>query len=86
MITVSEAFSILQNNLPTLKEENCSLIEDRKKTLSQSIHSPIHMPPFRQSAMDGYAVGIHDKLNYQIIGEIKAGDAESFVLHPGQAV
>ncbi len=44
------------------------------------------MPPFRQSAMDGYAVGIHDKLTYQIIGEIKAGDAESFVLQPGQAV
>ena len=86
MITVSEAFSILQNNLPTLKEENCSLLEARKKTLSQSIHSPIHMPPFRQSAMDGYAVGIHDKLTYQIIGEIKAGDAESFVLQPGQAV
>lgn len=86
MITVSEAFSILQNNLPTLKEENCSLLEARKKTLSQSIHSPIYMPPFRQSAMDGYAVGIHDKLTYQIIGEIKAGDAESFVLQPGQAV
>jgi hypothetical protein len=31
MITVSEAFSILQNNLPTLKEENCSLLEARKK-------------------------------------------------------
>lgn len=86
MITVSEAFSILQNNLPTLKEENCSLLEARKKTLSQSIHSPIHMPPFRQSAMDGYAVGIHDKLTYQIIGEIKAGDAEFFILQPGQAV
>ena len=86
MITVSEAFSILQNNLPTLKEENCSLLEARKKTLSQSIHSPIHMPPFRQSAMDGYAVGIHDKLTYEINGEIKAGDAESFVLQPGQAV
>ena len=86
MITVSEAFSILQNNLPTLKEENCSLLEARKKTLSQSIHSPIHMPPFRQSAMDGYAVGIHDKLTCEIIGEIKAGDAESFVLQPGQAV
>lgn len=86
MITVSEAFSILQNNLPTPKEENCSLLEARKKTLSQSIFSPIHMPPFRQSAMDGYAVCIHDKLTYEIIGEIKAGDAESFVLQRGQAV
>lgn len=86
MITVSEAFSILQNNLPTPQEENSALLEARKKILSQSILSPIHMPPFRQSAMDGYAVCIHDNLTYQIIGEIKAGDAESFVLKPGQAV
>ncbi|VXC12638.1 Molybdopterin molybdenumtransferase [Flavobacterium sp. 9R] len=86
MITVSEAFSILKNNIPTPQEENSALLEARKKTLSQSILSPIHMPPFRQSAMDGYAVGIHDKLTYQIIGEIKAGDAESFILKPGQAV
>lgn len=86
MITVSEAFLILQNTIPSPKEENCSLLEARKKTLSQSILSPIHMPPFRQSAMDGYAVGIHDKLTYEIIGEIKAGDAESFDLQPGQAV
>lgn len=86
MITVSEAFSILQNNLPTPQEENSALLEARKKILSRSILSPIHMPPFRQSAMDGYAVCIHDNLTYQIIGEIKAGDAESFVLQPGQAV
>lgn len=86
MITVSEAFSILQNNIPTPQEENSALLEARKKTLSQSILSPIHMPPFRQSAMDGYAVCIHDNLTYQIIGEIKAGDAESFILKPGQAV
>lgn len=86
MITVSEAFSILQNNLPTPQEEKSALLEARKKILSQSILSPIHMPPFRQSAMDGYAVCIHDNLTYQIIGEIKAGDAESFVLKPGQAV
>jgi molybdopterin molybdotransferase len=86
MITVSEAFSILQTNLPTPQEENSSLLEARKKILSQSIVSPIHMPPFRQSAMDGYAVAIHDSLTYQIIGEIKAGDAQYFILQPGQAV
>ncbi|TAF68531.1 MAG: molybdopterin molybdenumtransferase MoeA [Flavobacterium sp.] len=86
MITVSEAFSILQNNIPTPLQENCSLREARKKILSQSILSPINMPPFRQSAMDGYVVCLHESLSYQIIGEIKAGDAESFVLQPGQAV
>lgn len=86
MITVSEAFSILQNNVPEPSEENVSLLKARKKTLSQSVISSINMPPFRQSAMDGYVVCLHESLSYQIIGEIKAGDAESFVLQPGQAV
>lgn len=86
MITVSEAFSILQNNLFKPQEETCSLLEARKKVLSQPVISPINMPPFRQSAMDGYVVCLHESLTYQIIGDIKAGDAESVVLQPGQAV
>jgi len=86
MITVSEAFSILQNNIPVLQEVNSSLLEARKKILAQHILSPIHMPPFRQSAMDGYVVCLHGSLEYKIVGEIKAGDTESFVLQPGQAV
>lgn len=86
MITVSEAFSILQNNLPSLQEDHCLLLHSRKKVLSQNIISPINMPPFRQSAMDGYVVCLHESLEYQIIGEIKAGDATLMELQPGQAI
>nr|WP_315174158.1 gephyrin-like molybdotransferase Glp [uncultured Flavobacterium sp.] len=86
MITVSEAFSILQNNLSPLQEVDYPLIKARKQVLSQTLYSPINMPPFRQSSMDGYVVCLHESLEYKIVGEIKAGDAESFVLQPGQAV
>ncbi|PWA07738.1 molybdopterin molybdotransferase MoeA [Flavobacterium laiguense] len=86
MISVQEAFSILQNNLPALQEVECPLSQARKHILAQSLFSPINMPPFRQSAMDGYALCLHDGLTYEIVGEIKAGDSRLVELLPGQAV
>lgn len=86
MISVQDAFSILQNNLPALQETDYSLVQARKHIVSQNLFSAINMPPFRQSAMDGFALCLHDALIYEIIGEIKAGDTHQVVLLPGQAV
>ncbi len=86
MISVQEAFLILQNNLPVLPEVECSLVQARKHILAQSVSSPVNMPPFRQSAMDGYALCLHDALVYEIIGEVKAGDSHTVELLPGQSV
>jgi len=86
MISVQEAFSILQNNLTVMPEVESSLFQARKHILSQPLFSPINMPPFRQSAMDGYALCLHDALTYEIIGEVKAGDSHIVELLPGQAV
>jgi molybdopterin molybdotransferase len=66
MISVPEAFSILELNLPALHEVEISLFQARKHILAQSLMSPINMPPFRQSAMDGYALCLHDALIYEI--------------------
>lgn len=86
MVSVQEAFSILKNNLPTAQETEYPLLQARNHVLSQAVYSPINMPPFRQSAMDGFALCVHDALEYDIIGEIKAGDAHQTALLPGQAI
>jgi molybdopterin molybdotransferase len=86
MISVQEAFSILEQNLPALHKVEYSLSQARKHILAESLLSPINMPPFRQSAMDGYALCLHDALVYEIVGEIKAGDSHLVNLIPGQAV
>ena len=86
MISVQDAFSILKNNLPESKEVEYSLVQARKHVLSQNLYSPINMPPFRQSAMDGFALCLHDSLEYEIISEIKAGDTHQVNLLSGQAV
>src|SRR6476661_5796796 len=86
MITINEAFSILQStNLP-LKEVEVPLFEALNCVLAQTVHAPISLPPFRQSNMDGFALALHDGLNYQIVGEVKAGDIYGAILKPGQAV
>ncbi|WP_299441216.1 gephyrin-like molybdotransferase Glp [uncultured Aquimarina sp.] len=86
MISVSTALSIISkiSYLPNTK--TILLKEANGLVLSEDIVSPINMPPFRQSAMDGYALLLHDKNSYQIIGEVKAGDSDDLTLEPGQGV
>lgn len=86
MISVQEAFSILQSNLPVLETIEYQLLKARKHVLAETVYSFINMPPFRQSAMDGFALCLHDALQYEIIGEVKAGDGHQVMLLPGQAV
>ncbi len=86
MISVQEAFAILQANLPLPQTAVYSLVQARKHVLAESVYSPINMPPFRQSSMDGYALCLHESLAYECIGEVKAGDEHPITLVPGQAV
>ncbi len=86
MIAVHEAFSILDNAVSPLKVAVVPLWEARNHVLAETVLSPINMPPFRQSNMDGFALALHNELDYEIVGEIKAGDNWETKLQPGQAV
>jgi molybdopterin molybdotransferase len=89
MVTVQEALNLIKEHCSTLPEEKLPIEHCVLRTNSQHITAKIHMPPFDQSAMDGYAInsGDSDISEYQIIDEIKAGDnGSSVVLEEGQAV
>lgn len=86
MISIQQAFSILDAFPVSLREINLPLLQARGHVLARKIHSPIDMPPFRQATMDGYALALHDTLSYTVIGEIKAGDDNGIELKPGEAV
>jgi len=86
MISVQEALSIIKKHQYTAKAIQKPLAKCLGYTIANDIFSPIAMPPFRQSAMDGYAVCLHDVNRYNLIGEVKAGDAANYILNPGQAV
>jgi len=86
MIAINEAFSILEATSISLKEKKVSLDKALNLVLAETIISPINMPPFRQSNMDGFALALFAGLEYTVVGEIKAGDSNAIELQPGQAV
>ena len=87
MISISDAISIVkENGKPLLKKTTKPVDKAGGYVLIEDILSPINMPPFRQSAMDGYALNLHENLSYTLIGEIKAGDGHQPILKQGEAV
>ena len=87
MISVAKAIEIVINNSSSMVDsKTVQLTDSLGYTLSENILSPIHMPPFRQSAMDGYALNIANSNSYRLIGEIKAGDNNNPKLNAGEAV
>lgn len=87
MISVEEALEkvFTQEVLLPLQEE-IQLFDSLDRMLSQDVCSPIDMPPFRQSAMDGYAICGLEETSYTLIGEIKAGDSTHPKMKKGEAV
>ena len=87
MITVEEAIKYVENNSqPVRKTVKILLKNALGYVLAEDVMSPIDMPPFRQSAMDGYAVRVHDSKFYHVTGELQAGDGQDFTLQKGEAV
>ena len=87
MISIREAITSIKLNVdPLLKKTTKSVEKAGGYVLFEDIYSPINMPPFRQSAMDGYALNLHDGLTYTLIGEVKAGDGHQPDLKIGDAV
>lgn len=87
MIYISEAISIVKaNGKPLLKSTIKQVEKAGGYELFEDILSPINMPPFRQSAMDGYALNLHNDLSYKLVGEVKAGDGHAPELKKGESV
>ena len=59
-IKKKEIFNILQGiKIKKLHSENINIIDSEERFVSKDIQSSINLPPFNNSAVDGYA--IHDK-------------------------
>tara|TARA_R110002050_G_scaffold184406_2_gene317888 strand:- start:34798 stop:36060 length:1263 start_codon:yes stop_codon:yes gene_type:complete len=87
MIGILEAIQLVkENSKPLLIETTKPIEKSGSYKLYKDVFSPINMPPFRQSAMDGYALYLHDSLSYNLVGEIKAGDSHQPILKKGEAV
>jgi molybdopterin molybdotransferase len=60
MINVREALDLVLDRLPRLGVESVPLVQARGRVLAEGVRSPRDVPPFRNSAMDGYALRADD--------------------------
>ncbi|UKN01056.1 molybdopterin molybdotransferase MoeA [Paracrocinitomix mangrovi] len=87
MISVDEAIRLVEANILVSDKVNIPIQKAFNLILADDVLSPIDMPPFPQSAMDGYAVNFDDNYSsYKLIGEIQAGSSQQFELQKGEAV
>lgn len=86
MISVEEAKQLIENNIVTNERIIISLVNAVNYNLSKDVIAPINMPPFRQSAMDGYALRLQNSEIYSVIDEVKAGDSHIPILNKGEAI
>lgn len=68
--------------------ESCSVASSFGRVLAGDIISPVNVPQYTNSAMDGYAIRGDDleRQHYQIVAEVLAGHAYERPLEKGQAV
>ena len=86
MISINEALNKVTETSFQLEKITINLADALGFVLNEDIKSPIQMPPFSQSAMDGYAIcGLAN--SYTLIGEVQAGDTNTGrPLQNGEAV
>ncbi|MDT3740151.1 MAG: molybdopterin molybdotransferase MoeA [Candidatus Kapabacteria bacterium] len=79
---ILECLSLVQK----LKEE-VDISDSLGRILAEDLISDINIPPFNNSAMDGYAVRFHPEIrNWHIIGELSAGNFQDIEMDYNQAV
>ena len=88
MIGINKAIELIEKNKSTSETEILDLKSALGHTTAKDVFSQINMPPFNQSAMDGYAIHHDSSIStYTIIGEIQAGmNPSEFNLKKAEAV
>jgi molybdopterin molybdotransferase len=91
MMSVDEAVSLIATRVtPVVDIETVALVRADGRILAQDVQAPLPLPPFTNSAVDGYAVSSRDlpqakEQLFPVIGRLQAGSAASVPLKPGHA-
>ena len=94
LLTVNEALAHILEFFAPLPAERVPLLESLDRVLAEDVRAPQDIPPFTNSAMDGFAVRSADvvgaspaqPVQLRVIGQIAAGDAPAVCVQPGTAV
>ena len=94
MLTVAEARARILSGVPVLDAESVELLDSRDRVLAEEVRAVRDVPPFTNSAMDGYALRASDvaaanqqqPVELRLLGEVRAGAAPRLAVDRGSAV
>jgi molybdopterin molybdotransferase len=86
LISIDEAQGRVLEAVRALPAEHVPLAEALGRVLAEEVESPIDVPPFDSSAMDGYAVLAGPEADLEIVGESRAGHPAGEAVGPGTAI
>ncbi|MBX6766118.1 MAG: molybdopterin molybdenumtransferase MoeA, partial [Actinomadura rubrobrunea] len=93
MRTVDEHLAEILGTVRELPPLDLALLEAHGTVLAEPVSAPVPLPPFDNSAMDGYAVVASDVAGASqtdpvvlpVVGDIAAGDPGVSAIRPGLA-
>jgi molybdopterin molybdotransferase len=92
MMSVDEAVGLIAARVTPVREvETVALANADGRVLARDIAAPLPLPPFTNSAVDGYAVASRDlppgnEQAFPVTGRVQAGGSAALPLAPGQAM
>jgi molybdopterin molybdotransferase len=92
MMSVDEAVGLIAARVTPVREvETVTLANADGRVLARDIAAPLPLPPFTNSAVDGYAVASHDlppgnEQAFPVTGRVQAGGSAALPFAPGQAM
>ena len=94
LLTVAQARERILDRIAALDTEVVALTEARGRVLAEEVRSERDVPPFANSAMDGFAVQARDvaqasaarPVRLRVLGEIRAGAAPPAAVQPQTAL
>src|SRR5919202_5166574 len=92
--SVDEALAAILARIPVLPPETVRLDEALGRGLAEDVHADINVPPFDNSAMDGYALIAADTAGatreqpavLRVVADLPAGQVPTVPVRPGEAI
>ncbi|MBI5652759.1 MAG: molybdopterin molybdotransferase MoeA [Chloroflexi bacterium] len=94
MISVEDARNYILKHFAPLEAERVNLLDALNRVLAEDVIAEMNVPPFNNSAMDGYAMRAEDiahasrdhPVALQVIGDVAAGYTATRAVEPGTAM
>ena len=94
LMPVNKAQNIINSSLIKVGIEEISLDDAHMRVLAEEVTSLLNSPPFKRSAMDGYAIQAEDTFGFsetkpaqlKLVDTIGAGQVSNVLIKSGEAV